>query len=651
MKNEDKNDDNLPLSNLQLIQGDTGDSVFTTVFNNNLAVMLLIDHENDQKIIEANEAACRFYGYNREKFLQLKMGDINTLSFEERQKRMKDAMGKPNSHYLFVHKTSSGVLKDVEVTASPIIVKNKQVMFIIVHDITVQKRVESKLREIQERLGLALEGTNLGLWDWHIETGEVQYDEKWAELIGYTLEELSPISIDTWRDITHPEDLESADKELNRYFTKQSSGYEHESRMKHKNGNWIWVLDRGKVFEWDSKGKPLRMAGTHLDITEKKLTEIKLAESESKFRSFFDSSPLSLWEQDYSDVITYLHSLNLNKYGGLLNYLDQHPETVTHCTKMLKILDVNPTTVKLYEAASKEKFIRGYRKIFTTESFEYYKNKLVSLFNYEPLFSNETIHKTFEGKQLYVKIQSTLLPDLRSLITITDITELKNKEYMYQKLISQSKADTETKEILLREINHRVKNNLSSLIGILYAEKRKSKNTLENKQLDLLNNLINRVKGISIAHDLLSKSSWKPISIVLLSEKIINSLKHLIPSDRSIKTEISQSSVFLDADQSQSMAVLINELFVNSLEHASQSGGTLKIDIKIVEKEGSIYYKYKDNGPGFSKEILALKSFNIGLYLIKNIAEQSLRGKISFKNNNGALVEIQFPGGGQFAEI
>ena len=343
----------------------TGDSVFKQIFKNNHAIMLIVEPYENQSILDANEAACNFYGYSHEQIIKLKMGDINTLPLIERQKKMKETIGKPQSDLNFIHKTSSGVLKDVKVTASSISIKNKKVMFIIVHD----------------------------------------------------------------------------------------------------------------------------------------------------------------------------------------------------------------------------------------------------------------------------------------------ITELKSKEFKLQKLLSQTKADTETKEILLREINHRVKNNLSSLIGILYAEKNKSKNTLEKKQTDLLNNLINRVKGISIAHDLLSRSEWKPISIGLLSEKIINSLKHLIPSDRYIKTEISQSSVLIDAEQSQSMAVIINELFVNSLEHASHPGGSLKIEIKIVEEEGSVSYKYKDNGPGFSKEVLALESFNVGLYLIKNIVEQSLRGKITLKNENGALVEIKFPGGGVLAEI
>ena len=496
------------------------DTVFAQVFKNNLAIMLIVAPDENQSILEANESACNFYGYSHEQIIKLKMGDINMLPLIERQKKMKEAIGKAQSHFNFIHKTNSGVLKDVEVTASPITVKNKKVMFIIVHDITVQKKVESKLRE-----------------------------------------------------------------------------------------------------------------------------------SEHKFRSYFESSPLSLWEEDYSKVVEYMSNLPKADKNDIHGYFEKNPNEVLKCLSLVDLLNLNQATLNLYEAKSKDEIVNGFSRIFTQSTLKAFSEELVSIYKRESLISKEFVDKTLKGKELEVKLEMKLLYNYKYLVTIVDMKRSRENEKELKNLLAQTRENSETKEILLREINHRVKNNLSSLIGILYAEKRKTKNALENKQLILLNNLINRIKGISIAHDLLSRSSWKPISIGLLSERIINSLKHLIPSDKSIKTESSQSSVLLDADQSQAMAIIINELFVNSLEHASQPGGSLKIDIKIEEKEGIVYYKYKDNGPGFSKEILTSKSFNVGLYLIKNIVEQSLRGKVTLKNKNGALIEIQFPGGGQIAEI
>ena len=126
---------------------------------------------------------------------------------------------------------------------------------------------------------LVIEGTRIGVWDWNIQTGETYFNERWAEMIGYTIEELQPISIETWIKFAHLDDLEGSNKALQDHFEGKTEYYDFHSRMKHKNGKWIWVHDRGKVFEFDELGKPLRMCGSHIDITEQKELEINLKQS------------------------------------------------------------------------------------------------------------------------------------------------------------------------------------------------------------------------------------------------------------------------------------------------------------------------------------------------------------------------------------
>jgi len=127
-----------------------------------------------------------------------------------------------------------------------------------------------------QRLKNILWGTHAGTWEWDIDSGDVRFNERWAELIGYTLDELQPTSIDTWIKHTHPDDLVRSNELLQKIFDRKVPAYECEVRMKHKQGHWVWVLDRGKVVAWSSDGKPLKMAGTHTDITEKKNYEKKL---------------------------------------------------------------------------------------------------------------------------------------------------------------------------------------------------------------------------------------------------------------------------------------------------------------------------------------------------------------------------------------
>lgn len=148
-------------------------------------------------------------------------------------------------------------------------------------DITNRKQTEAKLRKEQERLVGILRGTNSGTWEWNVQTGATAFNERWAEIIGYTLEELAPINIDTWMKYCHPDDLKVSGELLNKHFEGEVDYYEFEARMKHKNGEWVWVLDRGRVVSWTDDGKPLLMMGTHQDITERKRAEGKLRKSEA----------------------------------------------------------------------------------------------------------------------------------------------------------------------------------------------------------------------------------------------------------------------------------------------------------------------------------------------------------------------------------
>ncbi len=139
-----------------------------------------------------------------------------------------------------------------------------------------QSRMEKKLVESEERLDLALKGTNAGLWDWYVQTGKIAFNDRWAEILGYTLNELEPVSIQTWMDLCHSDDLKKSREQLEKHFAGETDFYRCEFRMKHKNGLWIWVLDRGRVVSWDKDNKPVRMIGTHVDITENKHYETLL---------------------------------------------------------------------------------------------------------------------------------------------------------------------------------------------------------------------------------------------------------------------------------------------------------------------------------------------------------------------------------------
>ena len=145
-------------------------------------------------------------------------------------------------------------------------------------DITDHKHAAAALVAAHARLEGIIRGTNVGTWEWNVQTGETRFNDRWAEMLGYTLDELAPTSIETWKTLAHPDDLTASGAHIEQHFRGERAYYEFESRMKHKNGHWIWVLDRGQVETWTDDGSPLVMMGTHQDITDQKRTEEALRE-------------------------------------------------------------------------------------------------------------------------------------------------------------------------------------------------------------------------------------------------------------------------------------------------------------------------------------------------------------------------------------
>ncbi|QSP95335.1 PAS domain-containing protein [Marinobacter salinisoli] len=128
-------------------------------------------------------------------------------------------------------------------------------------------RLFDNIRQSERRARAVIEGTRVGTWEWNVQTGETVFNERWAEICGYRLTELAPVSIQTWLDLAHPEDLLESNRLLNDHFAARTEEYDCRCRMRHKHGYWVWVHARGRVFEWADDGQPLKMYGTHADVT------------------------------------------------------------------------------------------------------------------------------------------------------------------------------------------------------------------------------------------------------------------------------------------------------------------------------------------------------------------------------------------------
>ncbi len=183
-------------------------------------------------------------------------------------------------------RTARGKNLWIRIICQPVVEGGETVKLIgTFQDITDLKTAEAALRESQERLELALKGADLGLWDYNLQTGEAFINERRAEMVGYSVEELGP-HISSWGKLVHHDDVDRVLNAFSAHVDGRTPFYESEHRLRHRSGEYIWALARGKVMAWDKHGYPVRIVGTTRDITDRKRAEeaLEAARNELELR-------------------------------------------------------------------------------------------------------------------------------------------------------------------------------------------------------------------------------------------------------------------------------------------------------------------------------------------------------------------------------
>lgn len=165
------------------------------------------------------------------------------------------------------------------------------------------------LRVSEERLQLALDSTEDGLWDWNVVSGDCYFSPRWLAMLGYQLGELDP-DFSVWQALIHPHDQASVQAALQAHLAGQTPIYEVEHRLRHRTGDWCWILVRGKVVAHSSQGQPLRMVGTHINISDRKRVEAALRQSEARLQLAIQAAKLGTWDWNIvADKVVYSEQL------------------------------------------------------------------------------------------------------------------------------------------------------------------------------------------------------------------------------------------------------------------------------------------------------------------------------------------------------
>ena len=249
---------------------------FSSIFHNTSAGLAIADASGI--ILRNNTALEKYLGYGERGLLGRHFTDFTHPEDRSAESRLvADVLGGRIDHYRLEKRCLRAdgeiVWFDVSVSANRGDGNEVDSFVGVVIDISERKQAEAEVQRAHARADDILQGTNAGHWEWDIPTGALTLNERWAETLGHQLKELEPINVETLRGNIHPDDVVAAEEALQRHFHGQTDYYDAVFRQPHKEGGWVWVNARGKISARDGDGKPLRMSGIYLDVTDMKNME------------------------------------------------------------------------------------------------------------------------------------------------------------------------------------------------------------------------------------------------------------------------------------------------------------------------------------------------------------------------------------------
>jgi len=490
-------------------------------------------------------------------------------------------------------------------------------------DITERKRAEETLHHERQRLVSIINGTNVGTWEWNVQTGETLFNERWANIIGYTLSEIVPVSIATWIKFAHPEDLKASGELLEKHFQGELDFYDFESRIQHKDGHWVWVLDRGQVSTWTEDGKPLLMMGTHTDITERKQAEEALRESEERFKALHNAS-----------------------FGGISIH---DRGLILECNQGLSVMT----------GYSRDELIGMNGLLLIAPDWrEFVTNKIVSAF--ELPYEAMGIRKNGEiyPMQLEARNIHYLGKNVRT-VEFRDITERKQAESENRQLQAQLHQSQKMESLgtLAGGVAHDINNVLGAILGLASAHVGTQPNGSPlHKALDTICKAAER--GGKMVKSLLSFARQSPAEehefdvnailreqISLLERTTLEKVRLEIDLEAGLRPMLGDASALTHA--------FLN-LCVNAVD-AMPENGTLTLHTRNVDNDW-IEVVVEDNGMGMPKDVMekAMEPFfttketgkgtGLGLSMVFSTVKAH-RGQMAIESepNKGTRVRLRFP--------
>ena len=286
------------------------------------------------------------------------------------------------------------------------------------------------LRESEGKLEEAQRIARVGYWERDVRTGLVNWSEQSNRIFGLAPNE-GPVPIARYQELVHSEDRPRIMAAVAEALAGGKRYVEY--RIVRPSGEVRIIHSQGDVTK-DESDRPRRIFGTVQDITERKQAERALQESAQRYRYIFESTGVSIWEEDFSGIHAAIEELKVKGVRDFPQYFAAHPEFVQQAISMVKIVDVNDVTVKLFDAKSKDELLESLHNVFVPETREIFVGQLIAIAEGRTSFGAEVDLQTLKGDRRTALITMTLPPPPTRfdsvLVTLTDITERKRAEYL-----------------------------------------------------------------------------------------------------------------------------------------------------------------------------------------------------------------------------
>ncbi|WP_373500186.1 ATP-binding protein, partial [Desulfococcus sp.] len=438
----------------------------------------------------------------------------------------------------------------------------------------------SGFHEQIQSLDAALEGAGIGLWYWDMQAKTQVINSHWAEMLGYGSGDISP-DIRGWEQMVHPDDLPYVRKRLDAHVAWDAPLYEAEFRMRSKTGDWKWILARGQVVEWDADGRVLRMAGTHMDVSDRKLFERDLKRQRALLYSLIDSIPDLIFYKDLKGVYLGCNPA-FGKFAGF------HRQDVVEKTD--------------YD-------------LFSREMADFFREQDRLMLSSGRPRSNEEWVDYPEGRRVLLETLRTPYfgpyGEILGLVGISrDVTERKEMQEELKRAKESAEKANQAKSEFLAGMSHEIRTPMSGVIGMADLLMETDLDPEQKKGLELIHSSAHSL--LSIINDILDISKIEAGKIELESIdfdlravlKDMNGLMAIKAAEKSLSYRClidPDVPSLLRGDPGRLRQVLIN-LIGNAVKFTSEGGISLAVSCKSEDdRKARIGFVVSDTGIGIPK--------------------------------------------------